>query len=85
MLTFFSIWPNVCQLFFDDLAEDDYDHDDGDGEKAKAVLLQHEKVQLGKEERKGWSCCEAKTIPKNCTATLIMVSFIMVFNMFIPY
>ena len=83
-------------MFFDDLAEDDYDHDDGDGEKAKAVLLQHEKVQLGKEERKGWSCCEAKTLPKNCKSAsmhysysypdmvMVMVSFIMVFNMFNP-
>lgn len=39
----------------DNFADDDYDYDGSDGgddEKGKAVLLQHEKVQLGKRRKK---------------------------------
>ena len=50
----------------DDSADDAY-ADGGDDEKVTAVLLQHEKVQMGKGRKKGLELVERPIIPENPT------------------
>ena len=55
----FRTW--ALELF--DLTDGEND-DDGDDEKVKAVLLQHEKVQMGKRRKKGLELVVRTILPK---------------------
>ena len=60
------MFQNFWALELFDLTDGEND-DDGDDEKVKAVLLQHEKVQMGKRRKKGLELVVRTILPKNPT------------------